>query len=436
MKSKLKIAIAGLGHRGKDIYAYGSRKFPELVEVVAVADIDPERVKLVGDEFQIPQENRFLSAEEMIAHEKLADAMFICTQDRQHVSQAIPALEKGYDLLLEKPISPDLDECREIIKVAERCGRKVLVSHVLRYTVFYQELKRILDEKKVGEIICVQASENVGYWHQAHSFVRGNWKNSETTSPMILQKCCHDMDILTWLTGKKCQRVTSFGSTSYFRPEMAPEGTPKRCTDGCPYQKTCPYDAEKIYLPNREHGVPVEITEWFDKVLTLEPTEENIYEQLKTGPYGCCVFHSDNNVVDHQVVNMLMTDGSTIDFTMCGFTHENARYTRIMGTMGEIVANMESNLIQIYRFGYEPEVVDVTKLTSDFSGHGGGDILMLEEFIHYALGDVVKTNTITTLEQSMESHFIAWAAETSRLRQGQPVDMDEIRGIQGNELMK
>ena len=427
-RKKLKVAIAGLGHRGKDIYAYGTKKFPELVEVIAIADTDPERVKLVAEEFGICEEYCFSSAEEMIAHEKLADAMFICTQDRQHVRQAIPALEKGYDLLLEKPISPDLSECREIIKVAKRCGRKVLVSHVLRYTVFYQELKKLLDEKKIGKIISIQASENVGYWHQAHSFVRGNWNNSDVTSPMILQKCCHDMDILTWLTGKTCRKVSSFGSTSYFKPEKAKEGTPQRCTDGCPYQKECPYDAEKIYLPNREHGVPEEITKWFDLVLTLDPTEENIYEQLRKGPYGKCVFYSDNNVVDHQVVNMVMTDGTTINFTMCGFTHENARYTRIMGTEGEIVANMESNRIEIYRFGYEPEVIDITKLTSDFSGHGGGDLLMLKEFIHYALGDEVRTNTITTLEQSMESHFIAWAAEISRLQDGVAVTLDEIRG--------
>lgn len=427
-KKKLKIAIAGLGHRGKDVYGYGLKKFQDLAEITAIADTDPERVRFVGEEFNIPEEYRFSSAEEMIAHEKLADAMFICTQDRQHVRQAVPALKKGYDLLLEKPISPDLEECREIIKVANQYHRKVLVSHVLRYTVFYQELKKLLDEKKIGEIVSIQASENVGYWHQAHSFVRGNWCNSDTTSPMILQKCCHDMDILTWLTGKECRKVSSFGNTYYFKPDMAAEGIPERCTDGCPYQAECPYDAEKIYLPNREHGVPEAITKWFDLVLTVNPTEENVYEQLKTGPYGKCVFHSDNNVVDHQVINMIMTDGSTINFTMCGFTHENARYTRIMGTKGEIVANMESNLIQIYRFGYEPEIIDVSKKTDDFSGHGGGDILLLEEFLHYCLGDEVRTNTITTLEQSVESHFIAWAAEISRQNDGKPVDLAEVRG--------
>ena len=182
-RKKLKVAIAGLGHRGKDIYAYGSKRFPDLIEIVAVADTNPDRVKLVAGEFGIPEEFCFSSAEEMIAHDKLADAMFICTQDRQHVGQAIPALEKGYDLLLEKPISPDLEECRRIIQVAQQCGRKVLVSHVLRYTVFYQELKKILDEKRIGEIISVQASENVGYWHQAHSFVRETGRIQRLPAP-------------------------------------------------------------------------------------------------------------------------------------------------------------------------------------------------------------------------------------------------------------
>ena len=427
MSKKLNVAIAGLGSRGKDTYAAAAKIFPDKMKIVAVADIYEEKVREAAIEYQIPKKACFASAEEMIAQDKLADVMFIATQDRQHVKHAVPALKKGYHLLLEKPISPDLKECRELVKTARECNRQVIICHVLRYAPFYEKLKELIDSGLIGEIVSVMAIENVGWWHQAHSFVRGNWKDSEITSPMILQKCCHDMDILTWLTGKKCRRVTSFGSTSYFKEEKAKEGTPKRCTDGCPYQAECPYDAEKIYLPGREHGVPVAITEWFDKVLTLEPTEENIRKQLETGPYGCCVFHSGNNVVDHQVVNLVMTDGTTIDFTMCGFTHENARYTRIMGTMGEIEANMESNLIKIYRFGYEPEVVDVTKLTSDFSGHGGGDVLMLKEFIHYALGDQVRTNTITTLEQSMESHFIAWAAEISRLKDGEPVNLDDIR---------
>ena len=223
MGKKLTIALAGLGNRGKDAYAPVTKLFPEEMEIVAIADIDPAKVEEVAKNYNVAPEKCFSSAEELIAQDKLADVMFITTQDRQHVAQAIPALRKGYDLLLEKPISPDLDECREIVKVAKECDRKVVVCHVLRYTPFYTKLKEILDEGTIGDIVSVMAIENVGYWHQAHSFVRGNWSNSNETSPMILQKCCHDMDLYLWLTGKTCKSVSSFGSTYLFKEENAPE---------------------------------------------------------------------------------------------------------------------------------------------------------------------------------------------------------------------
>ena len=191
---------------------------------------NPAKVKEVADAYDVPDESCFTSAEEMISQPKLADVMFITTQDQQHVGQAIKAMEKGYDLLMEKPISPDLNECREIIRVAKKLNRTVVICHVLRYTPFYQEVKRILKSGKIGEVVSVMGIENVGYWHQAHSFVRGNWRNSNTTSPMILQKCCHDLDLLLWLTGKTCKSVTSFGNTYLFKEENAPEGAALRCT--------------------------------------------------------------------------------------------------------------------------------------------------------------------------------------------------------------
>ena len=205
MSGKITIALAGLGSRGKDTYAQAVKKFPEKMEIVAIADIDPAKVEEVAEEFHIPQERCFTSAEDLIAQDKLADVMFITTQDQQHVRQAIPALRKGYHLLLEKPISPDLDECRELVKVAKECDRQVIVCHVLRYTPIYSKVKEVIDSGVAGDIVSVMSIENVGYWHQAHSFVRGNWRNSNTTSPMILQKCCHDMDLLLWLTGKTCE---------------------------------------------------------------------------------------------------------------------------------------------------------------------------------------------------------------------------------------
>lgn len=309
MNKKIKVALAGLGSRGKDTYAPTAKLFPEKMEIVAIADIDPEKVAEVAKEYQIPEDMCFSSAEELIAQDKLADVMFITTQDKQHVGQAIPALKKGYHLLLEKPISPDLNECRQIVQVAHEYDRKVIVCHVLRYTPIYSTLKEVLDSGRIGSVVSVMSIENVGYWHQAHSFVRGNWRNSNTTSPMILQKCCHDMDLLLWLTGKTCQSISSFGNTYLFKPEMAPEGAAHRCMDGCNAKDSCPYDAEKIYLKHKRIGVENGYTEWPLDVLTLHPTVESITEAIKTGPYGRCVYHCDNNVVDHQVVNMNMTDG-------------------------------------------------------------------------------------------------------------------------------
>lgn len=428
MDRKIKIAIAGLGNRGLDTYAMMVKQMPEKAEIVAVADTDPEKVAKAAEEFRIPEDRQFASAEEMLAQDKLADAMVIATQDRQHVGHAIPALKKGYDLLLEKPISPDLDECREILKTADECGRKVVVCHVLRYTPFFRKLKEIIDSGAVGDIVSVIGAENVGYWHQAHSFVRGNWRNSDETSPMILQKCCHDMDYLLWLTGKTCESVSSYGSTYLFKKENQPEGAADYCLGDCKVKAECPFDAEKIYMDDPKRGIRSGNTDWPVNVLDIHPTEESIYEAIKSGPYGRCVYACDNNVVDHQVVNMKMTDGATISFTMCGFTNLCTRYERFMGTRGEILAEMDKKLITVEPFGKEKVVYDLSLDEEDMKGHGGGDKRIVETFIDLLLNGKAMTNEITSLEQSVESHYCALAAEESRVNGGKAVDLSEYRG--------
>ncbi len=427
MSKRVKVALAGLGSRGKDTYAPTAKLFPEKMEIVAIADIDSAKVKDVAKEYNVPESACFSSAEELIAQDKLADVMFITTQDKEHVRQAIPALRKGYHLLLEKPISPDLDECREIVKVANECDRRVVVCHVLRYTPFYTKLKEVIDSGIIGEVVSVMAIENVGYWHQAHSFVRGNWRNSNTTSPMILQKCCHDMDLLLWLTGKTCKSVSSFGSTYLFKKENAPEGATKRCMDGCKAKANCPFDAEKIYITNEKTGVAKGNTKWPVDVLTLHPTVESITEAIQSGPYGRCVYYCDNNVVDHQVVNLNMTDGATISLTMSAFTATGSRYQKIMGTKGEIVADLSEKTIKVTPFGKETEVMDISKLSTDFSGHAGGDNRMVEEFIDMIAEDGEPTNAITSVDKSVESHYCAMAAEQSRLADGVVIDLDTLR---------
>lgn len=419
------IAIVGLGSRGKDAYAQALAQMPERAKVVALADPDREKLAQAIEILGLSPEVCYGSAEELLAQPKLADAMVICTQDRQHVPQAIAAMEKGYDILLEKPISPDLQECKEILAVSRRTGRKVVVCHVLRYSPFYRKVHELLQSGVLGQLMSIQGIENVCYWHQAHSFVRGNWRSSTETSPMFLAKCCHDMDLMVWLTGKKCLRLSSFGSLAHFRRENAPAGAAARCLDGCKARENCPYDAEKIYLTNPSTGVLHGKTGWPCNILSLEPTEETTRKAIAEGPYGRCVYFCDNDVVDHQVVNLEMEDGLTVNFTMSAFTATGGRYTNFMGTHGNMIADLDRKLITVTPFGGQPQTFDFNIRKEEMVGHAGGDSVIISEFLDYLQG--AHPASITTLEDSMESHFIAIAAEESRVHNGQVVEMEEFR---------
>lgn len=423
----VRIAIAGVGSRGKNAYGLELLNMKDRAKVVAVADIDPERLALAGDAHGVPDEMRFPSAEAMLAMPRLADAMLICTQDRQHVPHAVAALKKGYDVMMEKPISPKLEDLQEITKVARENGRRVVVCHVLRYTPFFQTIKKTIDSGVLGEIVSIQALENVRYWHQAHSFVRGNWRREEDTSPMILAKCCHDLDYLVWLCGRKCERVSSYGSLMYFKKSNAPEGAALRCTQGCKAKESCPYDAEKIYLTNKDTGILCGNVEWPIDVLAENPTEEKIRHAIETGPYGRCVFHCDNDVVDHQIVNMQMEGGASLSLTMSAFTSIGGRTIKVMGTLGDLWGDMHENKIRIGVFGKEPQVIDLGKEEKDFAGHGGGDRLLMEQFVDLMQGKE-PDGTITTLETSVESHLVALAAEKSRLGDGTSIEIAPMRG--------
>lgn len=419
-----KVAIAGLGGRGLHTYAKYQDKFPERMKIVAVADIDKEKLRYAGEKYAVPMQYRFDSAESMLAHDKLADVLIIATQDRQHVKQALVALDKGYDILLEKPVSSFLDECETLKSAVKKSGRFVLVCHVLRYTTFYRTVKRAIDDGTIGDIVSIQAIENVGYWHMAHSFVRGNWRNSGEESPMILQKCCHDFDIYGWLIGKPCIGVSSQGSLKYFKSECAPEGATERCYN-CPHRETCAFCAEKIYLDQPDIGYRRGNSGWPNDIIAEEPDEEKLRAALKTGPYGRCVFRCDNNVVDHQICNVLFEDGVTLDFTMCGFTAKNYRMFKIMGTKGEIVGDQLKNTVVVQPFGERETVYDINKMADDLSGHGGGDNAMLTELFAHLDGATSDANT--TIENSVQSHEIAFASEISRLEGGRFVTLDELR---------
>ena len=422
-KKQFKVVIAGLGGRGYHTYAKFAKLYPERMKIVAIADVDPLKVKLCGDEYGVPLENRFTSAEKLFEKERFGDVAVIATQDGQHKDHSIMALKLGYHLLLEKPIAESIEDCLAIEKEAIKYNRLVVVCHVLRYTTFFRKIKEIIDSKEAGEVVNIQAMENVSFWHQAHSFTRGNWRNDHYTTPMIVQKCCHDVDIISYLLDKKCLSVQSFGSLYYFKKENAPEGSALRCKD-CKV-KDCPYNAYNIYLKNKEIGFELGNDGWPIDILCEQPTKEKIIKALDEGPYGRCVFHCDNNVVDHQITNLLFEDGRTASLTMTGFTEKNYRMYKVNCTKGEIEANQDLNIVTFTPFGKEPVVYDINKLATDLTGHGGGDNKMLEEMFDMLEGSL--ENVSSTIKVSIETHLMAFAAEKSRLNGGKVIEIESIR---------
>lgn len=413
MEKKTAIVL-GAGSRGC-AYADYSLTNPQELEIVGVAEPDEKKRVIFAEKYHVPLENCYSDWKEILAQPKMADAAFVCMLDHMHTEPAILALQKGYHVLLEKPMSNTREECIRIEKAAEESGKVMTVCHVLRYTAFYAALKKLIEEGKVGEVITVDQVENVGYWHQAHSFVRGNWRNSNETSPMILQKSCHDLDIITWLIDRPCIRISSFGGLRHFTAEHAPEGAPERCLMGCPHSESCPFYAPKIYL-NGTAAWPVD-------VLTTDLTPEGITRALQEGPYGRCVYHCDNNVVDHQVVNMEYEGGITASFTMTAFTSEITRQLKIMGTKGEITADMEKKIIRLHRFGEEACEIPVEEAAGDEFGHGGGDYGIMKNFISLLNGT---GENRTSAEISLQSHLMCFAAERSRLEH-RVVELEEMK---------
>ena len=418
------IAICGCGNRGLTAYTEYQKLHPDKMKVVAGADIRPERLALLKKMYDVPEQACYSSDEEILSQPKLADAMLISTPDRLHVKEALEALDKGYDLLLEKPISPVIEECRALYQKARNTGRQVVVCHVLRYTLFYSGIKKLIEEGAVGKICTIDMTENVGYWHYCHSFVRGNWRNSELSSPMILQKCCHDLDLMQWFADGYCISVQSLGRQSFFNHANKLEGSSDRCLD-CSHADTCLYSAKVQYILDTERGVRTAGNSWPVNVVADEPTEESVLAALRDGPYGRCVFSCDNDVVDHQTMNLEFENDIFATFTMSAFTDRIDRTIKITGTKGELFGTLSENAITLRRFGKAEERIDLGSLAGR-EGHGGGDLGLAAAFV-----ELIENGgeNRTSIEASLESHLMAFAAEESRKRDGERIRMDEFLGL-------
>ncbi len=419
---KITIAVIGAGCRGMYGYAPYLLENPELGKVVAVAEPIKEKRDLFKKIYNIDDEHIFITWEDLLAKGKIADAIIIANNDESHYEPAKLALEKGYHVLLEKPMSNDLDKVIKLGELAKRYNNQIfMICHVLRYTPFFSKLKRIVDSKELGELVSIQHNENIGYWHFAHSYTRGNWRNSNETSPLILAKSCHDLDILLWLTGSKCKYISSFGSLSHMKLESFKENMSDKCID-CELNNTCPYSANKIYLKDDK------IVRSLNAVHS-NPTKENLKKSIQDGPYGRCVYKCDNNVVDHMVSILEFENKISATFNLCAFTEECTRTIKLMFTHGEVGGNHIKNIIDVYKFGDDSHTVIHPKVNK--SGHGGGDYSLMKDFISLINSNDGKLKTGAI--QSVESHIMAFAAEYSRLNY-KVVNMDEFYKNAKNDI--
>ncbi len=415
---KIKVVVIGAGCRGI-VYTDEMSKLPEQFEVVAVAEPVASKRNYVKQKYDLSDDVCFTDWKPLFELGKIADVALIATMDRDHFGPAMKAIELGYDLLLEKPIAPTPEECKEITGAAIKKGVKVVICTVLRYTPVFIAIKDIIDSGKLGNIMSINHTECVGNIHQSHSFVRGNWGNEERSSCMLLQKSCHDIDILQWLLSKRCVKVQSFGTLSHFNEKNAPEGAPDYCVQGCPHKNDCPYNAIKLYYDDKEN-------DWFRSTSTKEynPTDEMVMDAITNTQYGKCVYKCDNDVVDHQVVNLLFEDDITVTFTMNAF-NKGGRFIRIMGTQGELTAALDGESpIEIYDFKTEKtEKINVNGKDGLANGHGGGDEGIIKTLYEY-INKTYEGKSVPEINESCENHYIVFAAEKSR-KENSVVDFNE-----------
>lgn len=403
----ISVVIIGIGNRGS-VYARYAKKYPEAMKIAGIVDNNVQRLVRYGKEYNVPETHLFKSLEDFYAVPKFCDAAIISTPDHLHYEPALKVMQAGYHLLLEKPMCQTERECRDVLEMAHKTGRIVGLCHVLRFAPYFIALRGVIKSGMIGDVVNIQHMEPIHYAHMAHSYVRGIWRNSKTSTPIILAKSCHDLDIVRYLVDKPCKSISAEGGLYLFKSENAPKGAPARCTDGCPHESKCPYSAIQIYCKKRAHLK--HLVEDY-----LNTSEEEIMEALKKGQYGRCVYHCDNDQPDHYITNMVFEDGVTSSFTMDAFTPYGGRRTKIMGTMGFIEGDGKEFVVT--EFGSDKKSVWNAKVAEipeyKDSGHGGGDHGALRDFLEAVCWNDPSRMT-SSVEVSVESHIMGFDAETSR----------------------
>lgn len=425
--------IVGAGHRSF-VYSELAKTNPEMLKIVGVADPNPIRRKKAMDYFGFKEDMCFENAEELAKKGKLADTVINGTMDEQHLETAVPLLDAGYDMLLEKPFAPNEEEMRQIVNCAKKNNSKVMICHVLRYTPFYYAIKERIVNGEIGDIINIQTTEHVSYHHLSTSYIRGKWANSDKChTSMLLAKCCHDLDIIMWMMSEtKPKQISSFGGKFQFKPENAPKEAGTICMKDCPLVDTCVYSTKRLYIdhPDRWAFYVWDALEG-KKNVTIE---DKIALMKSDSPYARCIYKCDNNVVDHQSVLINFESGATGTHNMVGGSAEPRREIHIIGTKGEIFGNFEESKFTVLKIDPSPdahneecdvEEVDL-RVTGDmvgaYGGHGGGDERLAADFVKFIRGEKPSL-ACTSIFDSVAGHLSVYLADKSRENGGIPMDV-------------
>lgn len=422
--------IVGAGHRAF-VYSNPAKTNPELLKIVGVADPNPIRRKKAMDEFGFSEDMCFENAEELTKHGKLADTVINGTMEEQHLETAVPLLNAGYDMLLEKPFAPNEEEMRQIVDCAKKNNSKVMICHVLRYTPFYYGIKERIVNGEIGDIINIQTTEHVSYHHLSTSYVRGKWANKDKChTTMLLAKCCHDLDIMMWMMADtKPTQISSFGGKFQFKPENAPKNAGTICMKDCPLVDTCVYSTKRLYIDHPDRWAFYVWDALEDKE---NPTIEDKIALMKSdNPYARCIYKCDNNVVDHQSVLVNFASGATGTHNMVGGSAEPRRNIHIIGTKGEIFGNFEESKFTVLKINPSPdahneecdvEEVDLNvsgDMVGAYGGHGGGDERLAADFVKFIRGEKPSL-ACTSIFDSVAGHLSVYLADESRENGGMP----------------
>ena len=418
---KISCVILGYGDRSSR-YAEYAINVPEELEVVGVIDVNELKRRQAKETFTLEEHQIYESLDDFLQADVKCDVVINGTMDELHYETTMPLLERGYNILLEKPVTANPEELLKIQKKAKEKDCKVVVCHVLRYTPFYSKIKSIIDSGKIGKIISMQLNEHVWYGHFVNSYVRGKWRSErECGSGLLLAKCCHDTDLMCWLNNITTpESVSSFGQKAFFTEENAPEGATQFCYE-CPNQAGCMFNAEKFQI--EKDFIPFYTWAGINKPLD-EITLEEKREFLKKDTYGQCVFKTDMDIVDRQCVSVQFGNGSIGTLNMVGGASKAGRHIHIVCEYGEIVGYIEDNKILVRVFDkdkvwYDEEWIDFSaendlgEEDNSVGGHYGGDYYIMKDLVRFLNGMPTSVST-TVIDDSINSHLICYAAEKSR----------------------